>query len=132
MSRFKTEERVQVIATHSTYLHQFGSVVETDRSSVRVQVDGVKMAMRFSDTELIPAPHVPAPGKELLRTQRYIRELDEDTKLLSNAANLFPQGTSVQKDMQAYATHQAKIVYNLKMLLSQDGIKPLEDEDGGE
>lgn len=131
MSRFKTEERVQVIATHSSYLHQFGSVVETDRSSVRVLVDGVTMVMRFSDTELIPALHVPAPGKELLRTQRYIRELDEDTKMLSNAASLYPQGSSVQKDLQAFATHQAKIVYNLKMLLSQDGVVFREDEDGG-
>jgi hypothetical protein len=131
MSRFKNQERVQVIANPSGYHLKYGTVVETDTASVRVRVDGEGRGMRFWDTELVPAPHAPAPEKELTQTQKYIRELDEDTKLLFDAAGLYPQGTSVQKDLQAFASHQAKIVYNLKLVLSQDGVTLWEAEDGG-
>lgn len=132
MSRFKNEERVQIIAVGSAYSLGYGTVVETRPSSVRVRVDGGPQdAMTFWDTELIPAPNVPAPAKEFLRTQKYIRELVEDTKLLRDAAGLLPQGTSAQKDLQAYASHQAKIVASLKAVLRQDGVTFAEDADGG-
>jgi hypothetical protein len=132
MSRFKNKERVQIIAPGSTYVHQYGTVIETENSSVKVLVDDVERALRFWETEVIAAPHVPAPAKKLPETRKYIRELDEDTKLLFDAAGLFPQGTSVQKDMQAYAKHQAAIIRNLKVTLANDGVNLWEDENGGE
>lgn len=132
MSQFKEEERVQVIATKSTYLNQYGTVVQAGWDSARINVDGLTGDMRFSDQELVHAPHVPAPGKELLRTQRYLRELDEDTKLMMDASDLLPNGSGVQRNLRDFAKRQAKIVYNMKMLMAQDGVKPLEAEDGGE
>lgn len=132
MSRFKNQERVLIVATGSSYLHQFGTIIETENSSVKVLVDGVERALRFWDTEVVAAPSVPAPAKKLPETRKYIRELDEDTKLLFDAAGLFPQGTSVQKDMHAYAKHQAAIIRNLKVTLANDGVNLWEDEGGGE
>lgn len=129
MSRFRKDERVQIIATISDYHLQYGTVIETLSASVRIRLDGVDSIMRFWDTELIPAP--PLPVKELTKTQTYLRELDEDAKALTAASHLVPVNSALRKDLDAFAANQTKIVYNLKMLLSQDGVKLWEAEDGG-
>lgn len=129
MSRFKKEERVQITSVSSTYLNQFGTVVETDFTSVWVLVDSVSRKMRFADFELIPAPHVPAPGKGLTRTQTYLQELDEDAKLMLDASDLLPNGSGVQKDLRDFAGRQSKIVHLMKQVLQQDGVKLWEDGD---
>lgn len=128
MSRFKKEERVQVIAPQSIYLHQYGTVIETDSASVRILIDGETRQSRFWDTELILAPHVPIPGKGLERTQAYLRELGEDAKLMLDASDLLPNGSGVQKDLRDFAGRQSKIVHLLKQTLQQDGITLWEDE----
>lgn len=130
MSRFKHDERVQIIAVGSTYRLQYGTVVETATSSVHVAIDGVDRPLRFWDTELLSAPNVPAPAKELARTQKYLRELDEDAKTLFAASQLVPVNSLMRKELDAFAASQAKIVYNLKLLLKQDGVKLWEAEDG--
>lgn len=72
---------------------------------------------------------VPAPAKELTQTLKYLRELDEDAKLLRDASQVCPVNSTLRKDLDAFAASQAKIVYNLKMLLDQDGVTLWEDED---
>lgn len=132
MSQFKKDERVQIAAEKSHYYEQYGTVIEVDTNSVRLILDGEKRPSRFLDGELVSAPYVPAPGKELTRTLAYIRELGEDAKLMLDASDLLPSGSSVQRDLRDFAGRQSKIVYTLKMLLDQDGVKLGEDEDGVE
>lgn len=129
MSRFKKQERVQVIAAQSFYHLQYGTVIETDSASVRIIVDGENRASRFWDTELVPAPNAPVPKKELTQTQKYLRELDEDTKALMAASVLLPVNSAMRKDLDGFANNQAKIVYNLKLVLKQDGVALWETED---
>jgi len=129
MSRFKKQQRVQVIAFQSNYRLQYGTVVETDSASVRVMVDGEGKTMRFWDTELIAAPNNPSPSKELTITQAYLRELEEDAKQMMDASDLLPNGSGVQRDLRDFAGRQSKIVYLLRQCLQKDGIEVLEAED---
>lgn len=131
LPKFKAQDRVQVDRLGSSYHNLYGTVVEAFDGSHSVLIDGHARPMRFWDNELIEAPASPVPPPELSRTQAYIRELDEDTKQLFTTASLYPQGSTVQKDVQAFAAHQAKIVYNLKLVLHQDGVTVWEAEDGG-
>jgi len=126
---FKDQDRVRVAKQNSTYFKECGTVVGTDSFGHKVLIDGMSRPLRFLSKELEAAPALSSP--ELARTQAYLRELDEDTKQLLDTVSLYPQGTSVQKDMQAFANHQAKIIYNLKLVLSQDGVTLWEAEDGG-
>lgn len=127
MSRFKLQERVQIISTSSNYLHQYGTVVETDNSSVRVLIDGLHKNLRFWDTELLSAPHFPLPDKELTKTQEYLRELEEDAKLLYDAADLLPKGET-KAGVLASAEQIQKITATFRLLLQQDGVT-LREED---
>jgi hypothetical protein len=128
MSRFKIQERVQVIKPESSYCHQYGTVIETDNASVRLIIDGDGRPTRFWDTELIPAPGVPEPGKELTHTQKYLRELEEDAKLLYDAADLLPKGETKAGIISA-AEQITKITATFRLLLTQDGVTIWEAED---
>jgi hypothetical protein len=128
MSRFKNEERVQIIANQSNYHLKCGTVVETDSASVRVIVDGEGRSVRFWDTELVPAPSVTLPAKELTHTQKYLRELEEDAKLLYDAAGLLPKGETKAGIISA-AEQITKITATFRLLLSYDGVTLLEAED---
>ena len=128
MSQFKLQERVQVIKTLSNYVNSYGTVVETDNASVRVFLDGMDKTLRFWDSELVSAPSVPAPAKELTRTQKYLRELEEDAKLLYDAADLLPKGETKAGIISA-AEQITKISGTFRLLLQQDGVVLREDED---